>query len=225
LESNYLTGEVPIINSTSLAIVSLEQNALTGTVPEQICSIPFVEITADCGEIFCDCCLECSNSTSNGNPAVTINTTLPTDDTTSVVKPDSTFFDPVSNPTNAPETCNSITTGTDCYTKGMIIDLMINNCDAQEFDRIGMYPDVPGVDIDLPDAIFWVMSCGSDHSCSGVLADGSIYLENRPPEQLGFAPWPLDEGSYRLHLIRVAATGLVTPLAASDSFRIADNKC
>jgi hypothetical protein len=131
---------------------------------------------------------------------------------------------PTAAPTTTPPTpCAYIRTTSDCYTQGEEIDLEVNNCDAEDFDLIAMYPQTKDSNIGYREAVFWVRSCSGDQvNCHGVLSDGFIYLENNEPERLDFAPNPLNTGEYKLMIIKIVPPGIVEQIADSSTFRIAE---
>jgi hypothetical protein len=128
-----------------------------------------------------------------------------------------------STSTAPPTPCAFIRTTSDCYTQGEEIDLEVNNCYAQDFDLIAMYPQTEdSSSIGYREAVFWVRSCSDQVNCHGVLSDGFIYLENSEPERLDFAPNPLNTGEYKLLIIKIVPPGIVEQIAESTTFRIAE---
>jgi hypothetical protein len=231
VEYNKLSGEIPeeLGSLEWLSSLLLQDNAFNGTIPEEVCAIRKIEVSADCDEVDCNCCRDCCYGCTRDPITTATTTAAPTDAATeaAVVTTSAPSTEAPTAPTSPPSAagnlpCSSIQLETACYNPGQEIGLIVDSCDVDEFDLIVMFEE--GSDItSFRDAVFWVRSCGLER-CNGVFKDGFLLMENRDPERLGFARWPFDIGAYRLYLLRVLDTGVVETLALSSSFRI-DETC
>jgi len=218
VEYNNLSGEIPATLGSLglLTSLRLKENAFTGSVPEEVCSIGGIGVSADCDEVDCDCCDDCCFGCTRP-PA-------PTEPTvTATVATIATTPTPTPSPTLSPSTaespsCSSIQVASACYDPGQEIDLVVKSCDPDSFDLIVMFEEGSDTSSFL-DAVFWVRSCGEE-SCNGAFSNGFMVMENKEPQRLGLAPWPLATGDYRLYLLRVINTGVVETMATSPLFRI-----
>lgn len=64
MRSNFLSGDVPseIGNLSGLAVFKVEENDLSGNMSLDVCRLrnsTLSQLTADCDEIWCDCCTNC----------------------------------------------------------------------------------------------------------------------------------------------------------------------
>jgi Leucine rich repeat len=68
LNSNQLTGTIPPFLKTSYWVVSLYNNNLTGSVPSCAGPQKYIELEADCSEVFCPCCTTCCPGGNTSRP-------------------------------------------------------------------------------------------------------------------------------------------------------------
>jgi len=226
LSSNLLVGAVPseLGRLTNLEVLSLDRNELQGTIPTDLGNLPKLDtlglernrfkgeisseicelkrnkaldlLTVDCNEVSCGCCSNCP-------------TPQPTQS-------------PVSSPRPTPCT-NQIQVTKNCFRTGGSsepITTTFTNCDARNDDWIGLY--LPSANpVDLGDAFLWSWTCGNQN-CRGEVKFGSLTL-NQDTEWDG-NEWPLDEGDYKLFLIRRNAGGPYSSYAESSKFQL-KNSC
>jgi hypothetical protein len=74
LHSNYLRGSIPdsLASLTNLQSLLLHQNNLIGSMPAGICAILAISgelqnVTADCRQVYCSCCTNCSYDDEDSN--------------------------------------------------------------------------------------------------------------------------------------------------------------
>ena len=158
LNENMLTGEVPeqLGDIESLESLKLGGNSLTGDLPESICSLDDLEtLSVDCKEVECSCCTECvqdATPTPTAAPSTPIPTATPT---TSAPTERSTPSPTTPSPTASPTVCvNSIETTTDCFNQGEEIVVNFRNCNPRDDDWIGVYPDWANSE-NLGTALLW----------------------------------------------------------------------
>lgn len=209
LRDNQLTGPIPAktANLGILNVLDLTENDVNGQVPDTFCNNGFSLLAADCDQVFCSCCTNCQSFGA-----------VPTADPSPDPSPA-----PVFNPTPAPVfdggvgCTNRIASQKSCYALGEAVRASFINCDALGNDWVGLFDHD---DTDLAAPVLWDWTCGTQ-TCFGAVPQGALSLGG---SSIGTRDWPLDEGTFRLHLFRRGSSGGPYPLLAqSEVFSISSN--
>jgi hypothetical protein len=124
---------------------------------------------------------------------------------------DSTFEDTVGTlePTSSGTACTTaIATNATCYENGDDIRISFQNCDAEAFDWIGVYPASTEIS-NLRGAIAWMWTCG-DQLCTETVSAGDVTFFNAE----GF-------GTFRIYLLRddgINTGGPFIPIGIGNEF-------
>ncbi|KAL3942305.1 MAG: hypothetical protein SGBAC_003478 [Bacillariaceae sp.] len=223
LSANALTGTVPPMDGLQLlAELKLSNTALSGSMPEELCSFELDTLEADCENIFCSCCTNCE---SVGTPAPTpvpapsqSPTGLPSTSAAPSISPPTR--DPTPEPTPAPTSAqcvDSIATTKACFTTGELIDLSFKNCLPVGNDWIGVY-DAGQLAYELYNPMMWEYSCGNQ-ACWGETMDGFLSFDS---SSQGTETWPLKPGTYKAWIFRDGAAPFFA-FAATEIFTVADS--
>lgn len=237
LESNQLQGHIPAAlgNSSVLQDLSLNDNALTGQVPSELCAIEsLISLTVDCEAVVCSCCQDCGVISSN----ITTSTMSPTEQSsqgatdspsapTSMSSTSMTTLDDEesSNTTTIPPTpCHQVESIRECFEREEAIELTMVNCDAGDGDVLAFYRlrDVEDSSF-LRNPLFWEPTCG-ETACTGTITEETLTFEGFRSQKLDDMPWPLQREEYVLMLLRFVGGGSMRVMAESGPFSV-DNRC
>jgi hypothetical protein len=199
LNDNALTGAIPdqIGRLGTLVMLTLENNDLSGDIPADVCRFDGLQtLTVDCDDVDCDCCSLCSE-----------------DDTTAPMAPSDSPSALASTPCE-----DAIRVFSPCFGPDDDVVTSLSNCLPEDDDWIGLYAASDDID-NLPNPSIWSWACGS-RFCREAVTNNSIAL-NEEHSQNG--DWPLDEGTYRVVLARNSPQPY-TAYAVSTDFRIS-NTC
>ena len=253
LDDNRLTRPVPwqLGNVYSLQALQLSFNFLTGEISNGICNLKNLEtLTADCSEMDCWCCTECSpldttttpgpteapseSSTQSPTNEPTVSPTAgpttqsptnkPTASPTAAPTTQSPTNEPTASPTTAPTTCkDKIEVVQDCVAQGEDIVINFLNCNPRDDDWIGLYPDW----IDSQNLFYahlWSWTCG-DQNCRGRTTRGPMTLNEGNVGEPNIDVWPLEPYDYKVYLIcGNPGGGPYSGYAESATFKVKKNQ-
>ena len=200
LEQNELTGTIPEVLGAlgDLTSLGLSNNKFVGDIPKEVCKLnekaSLESISADC-YIGCECCTYCE-------PA----------DAAAIVTPASapTMAPALSGFTNQPTPCtNMIYTHLECYEPNERILASFINCNPQQDDWIGLLQSNVA---DLNEAVVWMWSCGTQDCTRERIGADTVEFD-----------WPLNVGEYRVHMIGRNPGENYASIASSGLFTVANN--
>jgi hypothetical protein len=207
LNDNALSGTIPdqLANLESLVTLSIGNNDLTGQLPRNVCRLRNLEvISVDCEAQGCQCCTECAEEV--GQPTGAPVTTLAPTRAPTV---------PPTESTDSPTECvDTIRAFSPCFAPWDDIDLSFESCYPEDDDWVGIYPSTVDPS-SLPNPPIWSWACGN-RSCRQAVSSQQMALNEFHASSNA---WPLDEGQYVLVLVRNSAQPY-TAFAVSSEFTI-----
>eukprot|EP00980_Cylindrotheca_fusiformis_P007287 scaffold1525_cov142-Cylindrotheca_fusiformis.AAC.87 len=197
LRNNEFSGTVPleISDMSRLKTLELSANNLWGTVPSQICSKNFDDFSVDCnGEVECDCCTSCESDVTAA-PSVGPPTPQPTPMPTPP---------PTPQPTPQPSSCfDRFEISKSCFEVGETIEVDFGDCDEPRSDDwVALYHASADSD-NLQFPLLWLWTCGNQ-TCRKATRAGALHFD---ASANGLISWPLQEGTYQIHMLRNSLTG------------------
>jgi hypothetical protein len=110
---------------------------------------------------------------------------------------------PTPQPTPEPSLCfERLETSKSCFEMGENIEVEFGNCDPLSDDWVGFYDSSADPD-NLDDPLLWLWSCG-DQSCRQATRANDLDFD---ASSEGLADWPLQEGIYKVYLLRNSLSG------------------